>query len=473
MGHRIAIMTDGALQQVGPPQEVYDRPANLFVAGFIGTPADEHGPGPGRRRRADGARGRACPARDVALPGAERRSRRWRRRDGRASACGPSTCASAATGIVPATVTGRRVARPRAARRRAGSTTASSIIARQAPTRRRRPTATPCAVGRRRARCTVFDAGARGDRCRRVRRRADRTGAEPAMPAAVRRRCASAAAGARSVLGYRAHRCRRCVIFGDVRLLPVHQELLARRSTAVAAVPGAAAHLGRASTSTTTSSRPTQFRNSLKVTMKFVLLTVPLGIVARSAARGARPPEAARHRHLPHDLLVDGRDIGRGRVGDLLHAAEPADRLGQLLARSARAANLLQDPKWALLGGRHVTVWQNLGLSFILMSAGAAERSPTTCSKRHASTARARGRAFRNVTLPMLSPTFFFAVGRRHDLRVPGVRPDRHPDRGRPRRTRRTCSSYSIYTTVFQRSTTTGRPRCWRSRCSRSRWCSR
>ena len=38
MGHRIAILNDGALQQVAPPQEVYARPANLFVAGFIGNP---------------------------------------------------------------------------------------------------------------------------------------------------------------------------------------------------------------------------------------------------------------------------------------------------------------------------------------------------------------------------------------------------------------------------------------------------
>ncbi len=38
MGHRIAIMNDGVLQQVGPPQDVYDRPANLFVARFIGNP---------------------------------------------------------------------------------------------------------------------------------------------------------------------------------------------------------------------------------------------------------------------------------------------------------------------------------------------------------------------------------------------------------------------------------------------------
>ena len=39
MGTRIAIMNAGLLQQVGPPQEVYESPRNLFVAGFIGSPA--------------------------------------------------------------------------------------------------------------------------------------------------------------------------------------------------------------------------------------------------------------------------------------------------------------------------------------------------------------------------------------------------------------------------------------------------
>jgi multiple sugar transport system ATP-binding protein len=38
MGDRIAVLREGVLQQVGPPAEVYDRPANLFVAGFIGSP---------------------------------------------------------------------------------------------------------------------------------------------------------------------------------------------------------------------------------------------------------------------------------------------------------------------------------------------------------------------------------------------------------------------------------------------------
>jgi multiple sugar transport system ATP-binding protein len=38
MGHRIAVMNQGVLQQVGRPQDVYARPANLFVARFIGSP---------------------------------------------------------------------------------------------------------------------------------------------------------------------------------------------------------------------------------------------------------------------------------------------------------------------------------------------------------------------------------------------------------------------------------------------------
>ena len=38
LGERIVIMRDGFIQQIGTPQEVFNHPANLFVAGFIGTP---------------------------------------------------------------------------------------------------------------------------------------------------------------------------------------------------------------------------------------------------------------------------------------------------------------------------------------------------------------------------------------------------------------------------------------------------
>ena len=38
MGDRVAVLRDGVLQQVDTPTNIYDRPANLFVAGFIGSP---------------------------------------------------------------------------------------------------------------------------------------------------------------------------------------------------------------------------------------------------------------------------------------------------------------------------------------------------------------------------------------------------------------------------------------------------
>lgn len=39
LGHRVAVLHDGRIQQVGTPREIYERPANRFVAGFIGKPA--------------------------------------------------------------------------------------------------------------------------------------------------------------------------------------------------------------------------------------------------------------------------------------------------------------------------------------------------------------------------------------------------------------------------------------------------
>jgi multiple sugar transport system ATP-binding protein len=39
MGDRVAVLKDGLLQQVGTPIELYDHPTNVFVAGFIGSPA--------------------------------------------------------------------------------------------------------------------------------------------------------------------------------------------------------------------------------------------------------------------------------------------------------------------------------------------------------------------------------------------------------------------------------------------------
>jgi len=53
MATRIAVINKGKLQQVDSPQTLYDRPANLFVAGFIGSPAMNFFPG---RLRKDGGK---------------------------------------------------------------------------------------------------------------------------------------------------------------------------------------------------------------------------------------------------------------------------------------------------------------------------------------------------------------------------------------------------------------------------------
>src|SRR5436305_816834 len=68
LGDRVAVMRLGLLQQVASPQELYDYPANLFVAGFIGSPAMNFIPGTleeGRLRTALG---------DMPLSGAQRQA---------------------------------------------------------------------------------------------------------------------------------------------------------------------------------------------------------------------------------------------------------------------------------------------------------------------------------------------------------------------------------------------------------------
>jgi multiple sugar transport system ATP-binding protein len=66
MGDRIAILDQGVLQQVGAPQEVYARPANLFVARFIGNPPMNTVTGD--VTRADGSVAVRIPGGAVTLP---------------------------------------------------------------------------------------------------------------------------------------------------------------------------------------------------------------------------------------------------------------------------------------------------------------------------------------------------------------------------------------------------------------------
>ena len=69
MADKIVVMQDGSVEQIGAPLELYDRPANLFVAGFIGSPAMNFLKGkvaPNGARRLQGAGRRAAAARSGA-----------------------------------------------------------------------------------------------------------------------------------------------------------------------------------------------------------------------------------------------------------------------------------------------------------------------------------------------------------------------------------------------------------------------
>ena len=95
MGQRIAVMSEGLLQQVGTPQTLYDTPINRFVAGFIGSPSmnfvEVHVDAPATGARARRTGRLVDPAARPAS--ARRRGRRPARRS--SSASGRSTSSSA------------------------------------------------------------------------------------------------------------------------------------------------------------------------------------------------------------------------------------------------------------------------------------------------------------------------------------------------------------------------------------------
>ena len=67
MADKIAVMNHGVIEQFGTPQEIYDRPASMFVADFIGSPPMNFLPLP-RRPRERARSASASTARRVAVP---------------------------------------------------------------------------------------------------------------------------------------------------------------------------------------------------------------------------------------------------------------------------------------------------------------------------------------------------------------------------------------------------------------------
>jgi sn-glycerol 3-phosphate transport system permease protein len=150
------------------------------------------------------------------------------------------------------------------------------------------------------------------------------------------------------------------------------------------------------------------FLKSLGTTILFALYTVPIGIalglglavLAHQRLNGIRI-----YRTIFSSTVATSVAVASVIFGTLMN---PQVGLLPWLGISPTPP-ILQNPTWALAGVSITTIWQNLGLSFILMSAGLQSVPDELLEAARVDGAGAWSR-FWHVTLPMLSPTIFFAV---------------------------------------------------------------
>jgi sn-glycerol 3-phosphate transport system permease protein len=151
------------------------------------------------------------------------------------------------------------------------------------------------------------------------------------------------------------------------------------------------------------------FTNSFKVTVEFVALTVPVGI---ALGLGLAVLAHQRLRGIAvFRTIFSSTVVTSVAVASLISLTLLNPQIGLLNYWLGRTGSLspLDDPKWALVAVAGVTIWQNLGLSFIIMSAGLQAVPDELLEAARVDGAGTWSR-FRNVTLPMLSPTLFFAT---------------------------------------------------------------
>lgn len=151
------------------------------------------------------------------------------------------------------------------------------------------------------------------------------------------------------------------------------------------------------------------FRNSLKVTLLFVLYTVPTGIIlglALAALAHQKLRGIAIYRTMFSSTVATSIAVASVIFFTLLNPQ--VGLLTYWLGREGQPS-LLQDPDWALVAVSVTTIWHNLGLSFILMSAG-LQSVPDDLLEAARIDGASPWLRFRSVTLPLLSPTIFFAT---------------------------------------------------------------
>jgi sn-glycerol 3-phosphate transport system permease protein len=150
------------------------------------------------------------------------------------------------------------------------------------------------------------------------------------------------------------------------------------------------------------------FVNSVKTTFLFALLTVPPGIVlglflavlAHQQLRGI-----GIYRTIFSSTVATSVAVAAVIFGTLMN---PSVGLLPWLGLTTNPT-ILQNPDWALVAVAITTVWQTLGLSFILMASGLQSVPDELFDAAKVDGASTWSR-FWHVTLPMMSPTIFFAV---------------------------------------------------------------
>jgi sn-glycerol 3-phosphate transport system permease protein len=153
------------------------------------------------------------------------------------------------------------------------------------------------------------------------------------------------------------------------------------------------------------------FRSSLWVTVKYTLLTVPTGLALGTALAVAAQPQLRGiriFRTIFSSTIATSVAVASLLWLTLLHPS--LGMVNQLLDSLGHGRiDFLQSRGWALLSISAATVWQYLGFTFIVVSAGLG-----SIPEELLESARVDGagpwRRFRAVTLPLLSPTLLFAV---------------------------------------------------------------
>jgi sn-glycerol 3-phosphate transport system permease protein len=152
-----------------------------------------------------------------------------------------------------------------------------------------------------------------------------------------------------------------------------------------------------------------EFVASLRTTALFLVLTVPTGLalgLLLAVAAHQRLRGITVYRTIFSSTVATSIAVASVIFFTLLNPQ--VGLLTYWLGREGQPS-LLDDPQWALVAVAGVTVWQNLGLSFILMSAGLQGVPDDLLEAAEVDGAGAWSR-LRHVTLPMLSPTLFFSA---------------------------------------------------------------